>query len=115
MKSIFSLYITRVPRVKFRSSGLLGKGLYPLPLPVPQAPKWLLFVFESGFNCIVLAGPELTMWTTLSPNSQGSTCFWLQSAGIKGTHYYTWSQVLFKKMPLHILFKTTSLETVVYA
>ncbi|CAO2610707.1 hypothetical protein LEMLEM_LOCUS14770, partial [Lemmus lemmus] len=40
------------------------------------------------FLCVALAVLELTLYTWLASNSQGSTCFYLPSAGIKGMHHH---------------------------
>lgn len=47
-----------------------------------MSPKLLLLKKES--HCIGLAGPELAVWARLASSSQGSTCLFLLSVGVKG-------------------------------
>lgn len=55
-------------------------------IPGHLSPKLLLLKKES--HCIGLADPELAVWARLAPSSQGFTCLFLLSVGVKGLNQH---------------------------
>jgi hypothetical protein len=63
--------------------------------PTPNRPPYVfvllfaVFLFETGSHCIALASLEPTAYTSLTSNSQTSTCLWFPSASLAFFFFFT--------------------------
>jgi hypothetical protein len=63
-------------------SVIIGETFDKVSDPCFSLSFWFVY-FETGFLCVALAVPELSLWTRLASNSQRSTYLCLPSAGVE--------------------------------